>query len=119
MIIEFFVSGNPVPKQSYRAVKGGGYTDPRVKDWQHTVAECAAIEMMGKDMLTCSISIRLQFFLNDKRRKDWDNLAKGVMDGLNGIVYKDDSQVTTAYVEKNYYKAMPGVYIMIEKDGRE
>jgi Holliday junction resolvase RusA-like endonuclease len=35
-------------------------------------------------------------------RPDWDNLGKLVSDALNGIVYRDDSQVCRAYVEKDY-----------------
>ena len=115
-LVSFFVDGNPVPKQSYRAVKGGGYTDPRVKAWANTVAQVAKIHMMGKDMFIGNISIELQFFLPTKRRKDWDNLAKNVMDAMNGIVYKDDSQVTMATIEKAYDKNEPGVYVLVVED---
>lgn len=115
--ISFFVDGNPVPKQSYRAVHGGGYTDPRVKAWQEKVADVASLNMRGKDMLTGLITIELQFFLSDKRRKDWDNLSKGVCDALNGIVYKDDSQIEQATIEKAYSKEEPGVYVLVEGEG--
>ena len=114
--VSFFVEGNPVPKQSYRAVKGGGYTSPRVKAWAKTVAQVANIHMMGKDLFTGNISVELQFFLPDKRRKDWDNLAKNVMDAMNGIVYKDDSQVTMATIEKAWDKNEPGVYVLVTED---
>lgn len=114
--VSFFVEGNPVPKQSYRAVKGGGYTDPRVKNWANTVAHVAKMNMIDKDLFTGNISVELQFFLPDKRRKDWDNLAKNVMDALNGIVYRDDSQVTMATIEKAYDKNEPGVYVLIMED---
>ena len=112
--VSFFVDGNPVPKQSYRAVHGGGYTDPRVKAWASLVSDHAMLAMAGKDMLTGLITIELQFFLPDKRRKDWDNLSKGVCDALNGIVYKDDSQIERATIEKAYSKDEPGVYVLVE-----
>ena len=32
---------------------------------------------------------------------DADNFAKAVLDGLNGVAYDDDSQVTVLYVEKH------------------
>jgi Holliday junction resolvase RusA-like endonuclease len=115
--VSFFVNGNPIPKQSYRAVNGGhGYTSPHVKAWANDVAKVANIHMMGKEMFTGKINVELQFFLPDKRRKDWDNLAKNVMDAMNGIVYKDDSQVTMATVEKAYDKNEPGVYVLITED---
>ena len=112
--ISFFVDGNPVPKQSYRAVHGGGYTDPRVKAWSKLVSDVAMKNMMGKSMFTGLITIELQFFLSDRRRKDWDNLSKGVCDALNGIVYKDDSQIERATIEKAYSKDEPGVYVLVE-----
>ena len=87
-----------------------------MKNWANTVAQVAKINMMGKDLFTGNISVELQFFLPDKRRKDWDNLAKNVMDAMNGIVYKDDSQVTMATIEKAYDKNEPGVYVLITED---
>jgi Holliday junction resolvase RusA-like endonuclease len=38
------------------------------------------------------------------------------MDAMNGIVYKDDSQVTMATIEKAYDKNEPGVYVLITED---
>ena len=35
-------------------------------------------------------------------KPDWDNLGKLVSDALNGIVYRDDSQITWASVQKCY-----------------
>ena len=61
--ISFFVDGIPIPKQSYRAVKGGGYTDPRVKAWANLVAQHAMIAMAGKDMMLGKVMIELQFYL--------------------------------------------------------
>jgi Holliday junction resolvase RusA-like endonuclease len=112
--VSFIVDGNPIPKQSFRARGNGyGYTDPRVKAWQKLVADVASIHMMGKDIMTGMVTIKFHFFLPDKRRKDWDNLSKCVSDALNGIVYKDDSQVTIAMIDKTYDKNKPGVYVLV------
>lgn len=35
-------------------------------------------------------------------REDVDNLAKGVLDALNGIAYLDDSQITRLLITKEY-----------------
>jgi Holliday junction resolvase RusA-like endonuclease len=35
-------------------------------------------------------------------KPDADNLAKFVLDALNGTYYKDDSQICLLYVEKKY-----------------
>jgi len=100
--IRFSVDGTPVPKQSYRARKGGGYTDPRVKQWQASVAEYANLAMRDTDMLTGDVRVSLYFMLPNRIRRDLDNLAKGVCDGMRGIVYKDDSQIVYLQLEKVY-----------------
>lgn len=45
-------------------------------------------------------------------RPDVDNYAKGVKDALNGIMYKDDSQITKLTVRK-YYAEQPKVVVKI------
>lgn len=35
-------------------------------------------------------------------KPDGDNIAKIIMDALNGLAYKDDTQVNVLYVEKQY-----------------
>jgi len=47
-----------------------------------------------------NISISIRFYFNDKRQRDLDNLMKSVTDALNGIAYKDDSQITIAVLAK-------------------
>ena len=110
--IEFVVYGEPVPKQSYRAVKGGGYTDPRVKAWQAAVAWFAREAMAGCEPLTGSVTVYLDFGLGNSRRVDLDNLSKGVLDALNGIVFKDDSQVAILNLMKRVDEH-PGVFVLI------
>lgn len=40
-----------------------------------------------------SLQVKMRFFPPDYRRRDESNLAKGCLDGLNGIAYADDSQI--------------------------
>lgn len=44
----------------------------------------------------------LLFKINYTKKPDADNIAKTVLDSLNGLVYKDDSQVTALLVLKDY-----------------
>jgi len=46
-------------------------------------------------------------------KPDVDNYAKAIMDGLSGIVWKDDSQVVSLMAEK-IYSVRPGVHVEIE-----
>ena len=112
--VDFFVFGQAVAKQSYRAVKGGGYTDPRVKAWQATVRDYAALAMRQYEPITCPVRVRLEFYLKDRRRVDCDNLSKGLQDGLNGIVWQDDSQVCELLIIKRIDRDNPRVGVSVQ-----
>jgi Holliday junction resolvase RusA-like endonuclease len=59
-----------------------------------------------KQMLDCEIFPTV--------KPDTDNIAKSILDSLNGIAYLDDKQVVKLEVEK-YYSQVPCVAIMIEE----
>jgi Holliday junction resolvase RusA-like endonuclease len=45
-------------------------------------------------------------------KPDLDNCIKSVFDAMNGVVYKDDSQVVTSVVKKRYREA-PGLWCTV------
>lgn len=47
------------------------------------------------------------------KKPDIDNIAKIIMDALNGVAYKDDAQVVGLTVEKYYFNGLPSVEIEI------
>lgn len=47
-------------------------------------------------------------------KPDTDNIAKSILDSLNGIAYLDDKQVVKLEVEK-YYSQVSSVSVMIEE----
>lgn len=47
-------------------------------------------------------------------KPDTDNIAKSILDSLNGIAYLDDKQFVKLEVEK-YYAQAPSVEIIIEE----
>ena len=46
--------------------------------------------------------------------KDADNIAKVVLDAINGICYKDDKQIVTLLVTKKYTQEQPRVEVNIK-----
>ena len=51
------------------------------------------------------------------KRPDIDNIAKGVLDGLNGVAWKDDTQVVHMEVRKEYAHRIyvkPGTHVTVK-----
>lgn len=91
--LTFFVPGLPRPKQSFRMRHDGRhFTAPDVKAWQNAVAQVARLAYKGAPVADY-LHVTLTFALPDNRRRDADNLSKCVLDGLNKIIWKDDTQV--------------------------
>lgn len=111
--VVFSVNSEPVPKQSYRAVRGGGYTDPRVTAWQRSIAKEAREAMQGCAPFAGPVSMRVLFRLGNVRRVDLDNLNKAVCDALNGIVFVDDAQVVNLLLLKQINRDDPGIDVYV------
>src|SRR3990167_11124483 len=115
----------PVPKARARVTsRGFAYTPKRTADAEKVVAGYA--KMYIKAPLEGPVAMILEFvyeipksyskkdrelaakgLLCMTKRPDLDNLQKTILDSLNGIGYKDDSQIvrleaTKRYSEKNY-----------------
>lgn len=51
--------------------------------------------------------------INPAKKPDADNIAKVICDALNGIAYRDDTQVINLHIRKRYAEK-PGVDVWIE-----
>lgn len=51
--------------------------------------------------------------VNPTKKPDLDNIAKLCLDGLNGLAYYDDSQITNLFISKRYSET-PRVEITLE-----
>ena len=49
------------------------------------------------------------------KKPDCDNIAKIILDSLNGIAYADDKQIISLSVEK-YYGDTPKVCLILQED---
>lgn len=117
-MIEFFVQGEPRPKQSFRvAGRGRGFTPARVKTWQADVGWEAQQAMRAQNLFEpitwLELAVVLEFHLGNRRRVDLDNLSKAVLDGLNGIIWKDDQQVIELRLTKQIEPETPGVHVRV------
>lgn len=126
MSVKFTVPGPPVPKARARVVNIKGrsvsFTPKKTKDYELVLASIAGLAMRGRPLLTGPLSINVTFVLAipaswSKKKKesavlqrlrpttrpDLDNLLK-VIDGLEMVVFKNDSQIVEARVIKIYGK---------------
>ncbi len=112
--VAFNVVGIPRPKQSFRYGNRHGYQPERVTDWQDYVRYEAKAAMAGRPPFAGSLEVFIDFWLPDKRRRDLDNLSKGVLDACNGIVWVDDQQVTALHLVKHFNIQEPGCTVGVE-----
>ena len=63
------------------------------------------------------VCLTIALYFPDRRRRDLDNAAKAVMDALNGVGYRDDSQVQTLHFTRAFDAANPRVEITISPTG--
>jgi len=93
-MITIVLSGEPIPKQSFRIGRQGHHFQPaRIRAAQNAVAWCAREAMAGEPPLTGPVSVAATFARKTRRPVDCDNLWKLVGDALQGIVFENDAQI--------------------------
>lgn len=136
-MVSFKVDANPVGKQRARYVKRGNfvqaYTPEKTRTYE-TLIRDAAIEAMGaseplETPVTLYLYIRVPIPKSHSKKRveaclngldqpikkpDASNILKSVEDGMNGIVYKDDSQIINLHVTK-VYSTLAGVDICVKE----
>jgi crossover junction endodeoxyribonuclease RusA len=86
------IEGRPVP--AVRMTQRSKWANPQAQRylaWKQKVGWTA--KEWGAEPAEGRLQVRLWFYLSKRGRADIDNLAKGIMDGLNGICFHDDTQV--------------------------
>jgi len=134
MKVSFFVPGEPVAQGRPRMSTINGhprmYDAPKSANYKAVVAMMAAKEMAGNELMDKSVAIEITVHKpvpqswSKKRQKealsgeirptgrpDIDNYIKCVFDGLNKIVFRDDSQVTHVTASK-MYSTTPGMSVV-------
>ena len=122
MEISFSVPIRPVGKARPRFTRfGRAYTPTKTRDFEKTVAwyakqvmrqclpiasglpVCVQIRMTMVPPLSWSKKRRSDVFgAFCSKKPDTDNVAKAILDAMNGIVYEDDAQVAGLIVQKFY-----------------
>lgn len=124
MSFKFVVCGKIYPKQRPRARVCGGYariyTPSETQDYETLVRQCAMLSGAGKETIDEAFSIDITAYFtipksySKKKRerlladgwccnsKDIDNIAKIVLDALNGYIYTDDHKCVSLTIRKKW-----------------
>jgi Holliday junction resolvase RusA-like endonuclease len=136
-MVTFKVDADPVGKQRARYAKRGNfvqtYTPDKTRNYEALIKE-AAIEAMGSsEPLETPVTLylyirapipkslpkkRIEACLNGLekpiKKPDASNVLKSIEDAMNGVVYKDDSQIVNIHVAK-VYSSVAGVDVCVKE----
>lgn len=121
-MIRFEILGQPIAKQRPRVTRSGiAYTPSKTVNYEAVVrltyqslyrnrepilgrieATIIAVFPVPKSYSKKKTEELLRGKHNYDKKPDCDNLAKIVLDSLNGLAYRDDSQVTVLHIAKEY-----------------
>lgn len=121
-MVIFTVQGEPKGKARPRVTRNGTFTPKTTKTYEQQVAQAFIEKAKGTrwtEAQPLSIKIVARFGIPKSTKKsvrqaiynkqilptkkpDIDNIAKIIMDGLNGVAYTDDNQVCELTVCKDY-----------------
>ena len=119
MKLSFRVPGSPVPSPRPRFTRTGkstAYHSREYHDYRSLVRDvaqltCMKIRQWPKE--SCEYDVSLHFTHKDRKRRDLDNLAKTILDALNGAVWKDDSQVSRLLLTRDVNRTAVGVSVCV------
>lgn len=130
--INFNIPGKVQAKQRPRFNGKFAYTPKQTVEYENWIKTCYSMKypvMLLKNPLKVKIIAYFEIPKSTSKKKqkqmldceifptvkpDTDNIAKSILDSLNGIAYLDDKQVVKLEVEK-YYSQVPSVAVMIEE----
>lgn len=109
--INFKIEADPIPAARPRFGNRSVYQPARNREFRLEVQRAALAAMHGHEMMTGEICALLKLYRRFKPTArnfgDADNHAKAILDGLNGICYRDDAQIVKLTVEKRTDKTSP------------
>lgn len=136
MTIAFVIPGAPVAKGRPRLSTRGGfaraYTPAKTQRYEDLIKSRAYDAMAGRAPIDAAVMVTVTAYvappkslskaktaaalagtLRPVTRPDVDNYCKAALDGMNGIVFRDDSLVTDMLVRK-FYSDRPRLEVRVE-----
>lgn len=123
-MINLTIPGEPMGKGRPRWAKWGIYTPEKTVNYEMQIRERFAAEYPGFQPLSCALRLEFTAFLGipcseskrkkalmeageirPKKRPDLDNIEKIVLDALQSVAFRNDSQVVEVMKNKVYSHA--------------
>lgn len=137
-MVTFMVEGTPVPKGRPRFARRGKfvstYSPKTTVDYESKVSESAKLAMGASEPLETPVGAYIYITLpvpasyskkrteaclsgeeRPTKKSDIDNYCKAIFDGMNGIVFVDDSLVVSLHATK-VYGTIGMVEVMVKEE---
>ncbi len=98
MRYKIVIPGRPVPKGRPRFSKGHAYTPEKTRMYEELVGWKA--KQVIKSPLRKNIAVYITIYASSKIQGDLDNYAKSILDGMNGVAYIDDKQISYLTIQR-------------------
>ena len=125
-MFSFFVEGKPQGKARPRFSRGHTYTPKTTVEYEKKIASAYNGDMLCGALwldVTAFFGVPKSYTKKQKeaikngdlpqKKPDADNIAKVVLDALNGVAYEDDKQVVRVTISKVYSFEEEGLEIEI------
>jgi Holliday junction resolvase RusA-like endonuclease len=89
----------PSTQHIYKIGKKGLYMDKEFAKLK-TYYSSEFRKQYKEKAITSNLSLIIEFYFKDKRKRDLDNYLKILLDSMNGLVWKDDSQIQELTLRK-------------------
>lgn len=114
-MIRFVIHGRPVAWQRPENRAGGGRRAAPESAAYQSLARTIAGASAARDRAfpargECTILVAV--YVPDLRRRDLDNCAKNILDGMKGPIYADDTQVEALVAIKRVDRGSPRVEVI-------
>lgn len=133
--VAFVVPGEAVGKGRPRVTTIGGharmFTPAKTASYENLIAIAAQTAMAGRELIAGPVLMELKIIVSvaqswskkkraealagevkPTKKPDIDNVLKAICDGINGIVFKDDVQVTNVSMSKKFGET-PAVMVRV------
>ena len=109
--LSFSIPVKAIPKGRPRLSRfGRAFTPKKTQDFEEIIRDHSRAIMNDLDVIDTMISVSVSFTFKQPNKPsraypskgDLDNFLKAVLDGMNGIVFFDDVQITHIEASKKY-----------------